>query len=802
MIGENAMDDINIKDGLSPEQVESRRRQGLINGEENIKTKKVGRIILDNLATPFNILNAVLAGLVLVVGSYKNLLFMGVIFANILIGTFQEIRAKKTIDKLSLIAAPKAHVIRGGQKQELTVSELVMDDILLLTAGNQVCADCVVVDGECEANEALLTGESDAVQKKSGDHLMSGSFIGSGNCHARVEHVGSNNYASQITSQAKYMKKPNSEIMKWINKIIKWIGYGIIPVGLMLFSKQYYISRQPFGQAVVSTVAALIGMIPEGLVLLTSVVLAISVLRLARHKALVQELYSIETLARVDTLCLDKTGTITEGTMQLDAIVPLCPITQEQTEDAIAAIVDTLNDENPTSNALRQLGRTPPRWQCSKTVSFSSARKWSGASFMEKGSFLLGAGEFILKDNFEQIRPQAEEYAKHGQRVLLLAHSDQELNEKELPSDVSPLALILLSDRIRESARTTLEYFSDQGVDIKVISGDNAVTVSNIAEKAGLWNAGNYVDATTLTSYEKLKEGVQKYSVFGRVTPQQKHDMIKALKELKHTVAMTGDGVNDVLALKESDCSIAMASGSDAARTVSQVVLLDSNFASMPRIVNEGRRSINNLQRSAALYLVKAMFSTIIGVMFIFVSSGYPFQPIQFTLINAVTIGIPSFILALEPNRERIKGKFIVNVVKKAIPGALTMVFNIVMLISISSFLRFTPEQISTLAVIITGYTGLLTLFRICMPFNAKNKVLFSLMVIIFTVALTTFQSFFAVVYLTLPMVFILVPMMILTACLMAVILHIIERLSLREWAVRTKRQWRTSKRILHRYSK
>ncbi len=794
------MNDISIADGLSPEQVEYRRQQGLVNGEENIKTKTIGRIIRDNLATPFNILNTVLAALVLIVGSYKNLLFMGVIFSNILIGTFQEIRAKKTIDKLSLIAAPKAHVVRSGEKQELAVSELVMDDILLLTAGNQVCADCVIVDGECEANESLITGESDAVQKNTGDHLLSGSFIGSGNCRAQVEHVGDSNYASQITSKAKYLKKPNSEIMKWINKIIKWIGFIIIPVGLILFTKQYFISKLKIGQAVVSTVAALIGMIPEGLVLLTSVVLAVSVLRLARHKALVQELYSIETLARVDTLCLDKTGTITEGTMQVDAIVPLCPITQKETEDAIAAMVDTLNDENPTSDALRQLGHTPPNWECSKTVAFSSARKWSGASFHGMGSFLLGAGEFILKDNFESIRPQVEEYANQGQRVLLLAHSNQELNEKELPNDISPLALILLSDRIRENARATLEYFSDQGVDIKIISGDNAITVSNIADKAGLWDADNYVDATTLTSEEKLKEAIQKYSVFGRVTPQQKHDMIKALKELNHIVAMTGDGVNDVLALKESDCSIAMASGSDASRTVSQVVLLDSDFASMPRIVNEGRRAINNLQRSAALFLVKSMFSTIIGVLFIFLISGYPFQPIQFTLINAVTIGIPSFILALEPNRERVQGKFIFNVIKRAIPGALTMVTNVLVLVSIASFLGFAPEQISTLAVIITGYTGLLTLFRICMPFNAKNTVLFSLMVIIFTVALTTFQSFFAVVYLTLPMAFVLVPMMILATCLMAVILYIIERLSLREWAARTKRQFSISKRIFRRH--
>jgi len=504
-------------------------------------------------------------------------------------------------------------------------------------------------------------------------------------------------------------------------------------------------------------------------------------LRLARHKALVQELYSIETLARVDTLCLDKTGTITEGTMQLDEIVPLCSITQEQTEYAISALVDTLNDENPTSDALRELGHSPQKWECTNTVAFSSARKWSGASFQGKGSFLLGAGEFIMKDHFEQIRPQIEEYSKRGQRVLLLAHSDHILNERELPADISPLALILLSDRIREKARETLQYFSDQGVTIKIISGDNAITVSKIAEKAGLEDADNFVDATMLTSYDEIKEAAQKYSVFGRVTPQQKFDLIKALKEQNHTVAMTGDGVNDVLALKESDCSIAMASGSDAARTVSQVVLLDSNFASMPLIVNEGRRSINNLQRSASLFLVKAMFSTVIGVMFIFFTAGYPFQPIQFTLINAVTIGIPSFVLALEPNRERIQGVFIINVIKKAIPGALTMVLNILLLVLVASFLTLSAEQISTLSVILTGYTGLLTLYRICMPFNTEHTILFSLMVIAFVVALTNFQSLFAVVSLTLPMAFALVPMMLVSTSLMVIIVHIIKKMSFRQ---------------------
>ncbi len=775
------MDDVSYTAGLSAEQVESRRRQGLINGTDEIKTKTIGQIIRGNLITPFNILNAILAGLILMVGSYKNLLFMGVIFSNILIGTFQEVRAKKTIDKLKLIAAPKAHVLRDSTKTSLPVSDLVLDDIMLLTTGNQVCADGVLVDGECEVNESLITGESNPIAKKIGDHLLSGSFVGSGNCSVRVEHVGADNYAAKITASAKYLKKPNSEIMTWINRIIKWIGFAIIPIGLLLFYKQIYISGQGFSLAIVSTVAALIGMIPEGLVLLTSVVLAVSVVRLARHKALVQELYSIETLARVDTLCLDKTGTITEGTMQVDEIVPLCDISQQETEDALAALMAALNDENPTSSAIRALGHIPPQWECTDTVSFSSARKWSGASFRNAGSFVIGAGEFVMKEDFDRIRAQVEEYSENGQRVLLLAHCEGVFNNKELPADISPLVLILLSDKIRKNAKKTLEYFADQGVTIKVISGDNAITVSNIAKKAGLRTADNYVDATTLKDYDDIKAAAEKYAVFGRVTPQQKLELIKALKEQKHTVAMTGDGVNDVLALKESDCSIAMASGSDASKTVSQVVLLDSNFASMPRIVNEGRRSINNLQRSASLFLVKAIFSAIIAVLFIFLSFDYPFQPIQFTLINAVTIGVPSFILALEPNKERVHGLFIVNVIKKSLPGAMTMVFNIMLLMAVSSFLNFSPEQISTLAVIITGYTGLMTLFKVCIPFNLKNMVLFSLMVTIFVVALIFFKSFFAVVGLTLPMVLVLVPMMLVATSLMAVVLHIIEKVVMRK---------------------
>ena len=768
--------DPNYTEGLTENQVALRRQQGLSNGESDIKTKSIRQIVLENLVTPFNILNAILALFILLVGSYKNLLFMGVILSNIAIGIIQEIRAKRTIDRLAVIAAPKARVIRGGGAVGIDVHELVLDDIIVLAAGNQVCTDCIVKAGECEVNESLLTGESDPMPKKAGDLLLSGSFVVSGGCHAQVEHVGADNYAEKISNGAKYLKKPNSEIMTWINRIIKLIGVLIIPIGLLLFYNQYFVSHLPLNKAVVGTVAALVGMIPEGLVLLTSVVLAVSVLRLSRRRTLVQALYCIETLARVDTLCLDKTGTITEGVMQLDGLVPLGDITEKQVKDAVCALTLALNDTNPTMEVLKAQNYEPPGWLCTESVAFHSAKKWSGATFDGMGSFVLGAAEFILEDRFPAVREQADRFAQKGHRVLLLAFSPGEFENKELPKDAAPLALILLSDKIRPQARETLQYFADQGVALKVISGDSPATVASIAEKAGLQNAGSYVDASTLKTPGELEAAAEKYTVFGRVTPEQKLELVKALKKANHTVAMTGDGVNDVLALKEADCSIAMASGSDAARTVSQLVLLDSNFAALPMVVREGRRSINNLQRSASLFLVKAFFSAVIAVFFIFIQFSYPFQPIQFSLISLFTIGIPSFILALEPNKERIKGKFIVNIIKKSLPGMSTMVLNIALLVPISGFLQFTSEQFSTIAVILTGFTGLINLLRICMPFNILRAVLFYMMAAGFSVAILCFQEFFSLVPLTTPMLLILFPMLAFAVCVMATVLHIIEK--------------------------
>ena len=737
--------------GLTDAEIRQRIEQGLVNHNSDIKSKSIKRIVLENLITPFNILNFVLAVMILIVGSYKNLLFMGVIICNIFIGTVQEIRAKKTIDKLSLIAEPKAHVIRNGIKQEIAIHDIVMDDITFLGAGNQVCSDAVVIEGECEVNESLLTGESEPVLKQPGDHLLSGSFIISGNCHARVEHVGKDNYAAQITDNAKYVKKPNSEIMRWTNRIIKYIGFTLIPVGIALFCKQVFISHQGFNDAIVGVVAALIGMIPEGLILLTSVVFAVSIIRLSQHKTLVQELYCIETLARVDVLCLDKTGTITEGTMEVTDVLPLHDTTNEELNIALGSLIHALEDDNPTFNAVKTYCDQYDKLTCNHIVPFSSARKWSGASFDENGSYIFGATEFILKDSspYQEI---IKEHSEKGQRVLMLAHSPHQIQDKELPAEIHPMAFLFISDKIRAEAPDTLAYFAEQGVDIKIISGDNAITVANIAKKAGLKTAEQYVDATTLQTPEEIKEAAQKYSVFGRVTPQQKLDLVKALKEQGHTVAMTGDGVNDVLALKESDCSIAMASGSDAARTVSQLVLLDSNFASMPKRLKEGRRSINNLQRSSSLFLTKTIFSTINAILFIFLHFDYPFQPIQLTLISALTIGAPSLILALEPNKERIKGKYIVNVIRKSIPGAMTMVFNIVALAIVCSFIHFNSTEISTLAVMITGFAGLLVLLKVSLPFNWIRCALFFTMLGAFIFAIFILKDLFSLASITLPM--------------------------------------------------
>jgi len=732
-----------IKKGLNQSQIEKRKEEGLVNYDTAIPTKTVGQIIKNNVFTLFNFLNFFLGFAVLLVGSYKNLTFLGIVFCNTAISTFQEIHAKKIIDKLSIISSQKVRVIRNGEPNLITPNEMVLDDIVSLSVGNQIVTDCYLKQGTIEVNESFITGESDPILKKEGDMLLSGSFVISGNGLAQVEHIGNDNYTSKISSGAKYIKKVNSEIMKSLQKIIKMTSFLIVPIGILLFYRQITLENNTLTSSVVNTVAALIGMIPEGLVLLTSTVLAVSIMRLAKNHVLVQELYCIETLARVDVICLDKTGTITEGCMEVADTVLLKKTTDEEVEEAIAAINEALNDQNPTALALKKTFPNHSHLEVEETYPFSSDKKYSAVKVKNKGTYVLGAPEFILEEQIEMYRQEIEEYTVNH-RVLLLGLTKEEIKKDKKVHGIEPKVFILLRDKIRKEAKDTLKYFKAQNVMIKIISGDSKDTVLSIAKRAGLSPSLKAIDASTLTTNDQIEKAVSEYDVFGRVSPLQKKEFILALKKQGHTVAMTGDGVNDVLALKEADCSIAMKEGSDAARNVSQLVLLESNFDAMPKVVLEGRRTINNIERSASLFLVKTIYATILAVLFLFLTMPYPFIPIQLSLTSVVTIGIPSFILALEPNKERIKGHFLKNVISKAMPAAFTIVCNILLILLSAWAFQLKQIEVSTLSVIMTGYTGFILLYNICRPFNRLRLSLFIAMFIIFIIGIFALPDLFS----------------------------------------------------------
>ena len=726
--------------GLTEEEVKELKDKGLINYNTDVKTKSILQIIMGNFFTLFNFLNFGLALAIFLVGSYKNLLFLGVVFCNTLISTIQEIRSKKVIDKLSLLNESKATVVRDGIEKQIGIHEIVLGDIVKLRAGNQIVTDSKILSGEILVNESLITGESESVTKNKDMEILSGSFVVSGMCYAEVIHVGADNYTAQISAEAKYIKKVNSEIMNFINRIIKYISISIIPIGILLFLGQ--MDSGTFGDTIVHVVAALIGMIPEGLVLLTSTVLAISVIRLSKYNVLVQELYCIETLARVDTICLDKTGTITKGEMEVSDLVSLNGTSMNEIVDALSMMSYHMANDNQTMEAISKKYARRNDHKVLEIVPFSSQAKWSGISF-EDVSYILGAPEIVLKDT-SKIDKELDLYTSSN-RTVLLGKVYHKLN-KTLPIDVEPMGLVIINDKVRLEARATLEYFKEQGVDIKLISGDNPKTVAGVAEKVGLTNI-KYIDMSKCNT--PIIDIADKYNVFGRVKPKQKKEIVMALKAHGHTVAMTGDGVNDVLALKEADCSVAMNSGSDAARNVSQLVLLDSNFASMPKVVSEGRRSINNIQRSSSLFLCKTTYATLLAILFVFLPQSYPFEPIQLTLTSVVTIGIPSFILALEPNNERINGKIILNVLKRSIPTALTIVANILIIIFLPYIIRLTEDEVSTLCVLLTGLTGFMLLYRICVPFNKLRRCLFGFLVILFSIGVVFFRELFSLTLLT-----------------------------------------------------
>ena len=740
----------NPKIGLSKEQVEKRKQEDLWNKDTSVPTKSIKRILYDNFFTLFNFLNLFLAIAIFITGSYKNMLFLFIVIFNTAISTIQEIHSKRIVDKLAVMATSKAKVIREGKKEEISIHEIVLDDIIEFHTGNQIPTDSILLEGEVLVNESFITGEPDTIEKKAGDMLMSGSYIVSGKCIAKVEHIGEDNFTSQISSGAKYVKKINSEIMSSLQKIIKILTFIIIPIGIALFYSQFHVQGATWQTAVVKTVAAVIGMIPEGLVLLTSTVLAVSVIRLSHSKVLVQELYCIETLARVDTLCLDKTGTLTEGNMEVRKYIPLNKDKKEMA-NILANIAKASEDENSTIEAIRnsftQIGQ---EFQTIKKVAFSSKEKWSGIQFKEQETYIIGAPEIVLKENYKKYEKEIQEYAK-DYRVLVLAHSHEGLEKQKLPQKLELVGYILILDKIRKEAKQTLEYFEKQGVDIKIISGDNPVTVSKIAKQVGVKNFEKYIDMSTVQE-EKIEEIANQYTIFGRVSPMQKKQLVVAMQKQGKTVAMTGDGVNDVLALKTADCSIAMANGSDAAKNVSQLILLDSNFASMPKVVAEGRRTINNIQRSASLFLVKTIYSTILAIMFLIMGDSYPFIPIQLSLISVVTIGIPSFILALEPNKEKIQGHFMQNVIAKAIPTGLTVAINIFAINSLHEWGIIPTDYYSSLCVISTGICGIILLFTLAktrkseeskLPFSIFRLSLVIILTIIFILGLTILDGLF-----------------------------------------------------------
>lgn len=724
---------IDTEKGLTAEQVEQRIKSGLSNGGSDVRTKSCGQIVCENVFTLFNLINVILAVMVLAVGSPRNALFLGVAVCNTAIGIFQELRAKRAVDKLAILSAPKARVIRGGSEKTISTSEIVLDDIMILRSGDQICADALVLEGECETDESLITGESDAIFKGEGSELYSGSFVSSGYVRAQAVRVGAQSASGKITSGSKYVKKPTSEMMKSINSIIRTVSIAIIPFGLIMLIKSIFIVKQPISEGVTSTTAALIGMIPEGLVLLTGIALAVSAMRLSKRQTLCQDLYCAESLARIDTLCLDKTGTLTEGAMEVTDVLPLDEDKGFDVEQALGAFAAAFPDKNSTLKAVAERFPNENKLPASRTVPFSSARKRSAAEFPKLGTIVLGAPEFVVGKTDPALSEKCREIASNGSRVLLAAHSPLPLPEKqdELPDKLEPKALIVLSDKLRASAPDTLRYFKEQGVTVKIISGDDPAAVQSIARRAGLESADNIIDMSTVAASE-IPSIAERCSIFGRTTPEQKLALIKAMKAAGHKTAMTGDGVNDVLALREADCSIAMQSGSDAVRAVSQIVLMNSDFSSMPLVVEEGRRCINNIRRSASLFLTKTIFSCLLTALYLFLPLNYPFKPIQLTLISAILIGIPSFLLAMETNKSRVASSFLSHIVKQSAAGGIAAALGVGLLTAAEAVWKIPAEQISTMSVVLTAASFLGTLFHVCKPFNKRRGAMFVTLAILF----------------------------------------------------------------------
>lgn len=726
--------------GLTQEEVRAHREQGRTNTMPRRTEGGVADILRRNVLTLFNLLNLCLAGLLLWVGSHRDMLFLGVVLSNTLIGTIQELRAKRTHDRLQLLSEGRVRVMRDGVECRLSPQELVLDDVVLLSRGDQIPADATVLSGAGEADESLLTGESAPVSKAAGDTLYSGSFLVSGSVAARLTAVGADSYAGQLQLSARRVKRAQSELMRDMRRIIRWVSVLIVPIGAAMFSRQYASVDLGLRDAVTGTVASMLGMIPEGLILLTSVSLAAGVVALGRRNALVNELFGIETLARTDVVCMDKTGTLTSGEMVLDRTLALNGVPPEEIAAYMAALLRASADETPTVRALAEAFPASNAPEIAQAVPFSSARKWSAAQAEGLGSVVLGAPERLLKG---EALEQAQALAAQGLRVLALLRAPAPLCGESLPEGLAPMALLCLRDALRPNVQKTVRYFGEQGVTLKVISGDSPLTVSHAAAAAGVPGADRMVDLSTIEGEKDYTALSRHYTIFGRVSPQDKQGLIEALRKDGHGVAMVGDGVNDIPALKAADCSIAMAGGSDAACRVAQITLLDADFDVMPRIVLEGRRVINNITRAASLFLVKNIFSLLLSVLLLIFPFAYPFAPIQLTLVSSLTIGIPSFVLALQPSRDRVSGSFLRNVIMRALPGGVCTAALIIPLMAFSDGLGFSQDVVSSLSTLIAGYSGLVVLFLTCLPLNALRGGLVAAMAALFAGAVLLLPQVF-----------------------------------------------------------
>jgi len=731
--------------GLTEAQAAQRTAGGWTNSAPESASRSEKEIILQNLLTFFNLVFVVMAVILVIAGSsVKNMTFLVVVVCNAAIGCFQEIRAKRAVDKLTLVAAQQLRTVRSGQLIKLRSDELVRDDIVEFVAGDQICADGVVRSGALHVNESLVTGEEDAIIKRPGDELKSGSFVVAGTGRAQLTRVGGDSFAARLSAEAKAdPHAAKSEMMRSLDRLIRVVGIALIPIGIALFYQAFFVREQSFRESAEGMVGALVGMIPEGLYLLTSVAMAASALKLTRDKVLVQDMNCIETLARVDVLCVDKTGTITEARMEVDNVIPLTEDPPERLEQILSAIYSGQEAENDTGRAMTEMFANGTDWTCTQRIPFTSQTKWSAAVFRGQGAFIVGAPEFVMGSRYEELRKTVGEWSSQGFRVLLISQYSGEPENHLEPGKLRPLALVLLTNRIRPEAPDTFAYFAQQGVAIKVISGDNPVTVSEVARRAGIAHAEEWVDAGCLETDEDFLRAVDTYTVFGRVTPDKKRKLIRAYKKRKHTVAMTGDGVNDVLAMKEADCGIAMASGAQAASQVAQLVLLNSDFAAMPGIVGEGRRVINNIQRAATLFLVKNIFSLGLSIISFFTNWPYPMVPFHLSVISALTIGVPSFFLAMEPNYERVSGHFLRGVLRKAFPGGLTNIFVVLGAQAFMDAFDLPQTQISTVCAAILGVVGLLVLFQTCKPFDVFRRIIWAAMAVALVGCFTLLGSFF-----------------------------------------------------------